>query len=606
MKNDYVQELGKWELWFFPSLLGVILIALAQYDFVTFHTLAEFFAIVISLIMFAFAWTTDGFTKNRFLIFLACGYFAVGMLDMVHAFVYQGVNFFVEGNSNLASQFWIVTRYFEALLLLLSPSFIDRRINKVVLLMGAIAIAIVAFATVMSGNFPDTFIDGVGLTPFKVTSEYVINLILIGAIYRIMRLGDRINPTTRVLIVVAAILTMAAELAFTFYVDVFGLSNQAGHILKIFSFWMIFRAIVLTNLQQPYLELHEAHNALQRSESKHRTVIDNTSQGYWMVDGENTTIDVNEALCKMLGYKRDEIIGASPYKFVNAKNLEVFIRQHVNKVTQKDRRYDIELTSKDGLQIPTLFAATTMQAVTGEKPYSFALITDISEHKRIEAELLEHREHLEDLVEERTAEVVAKASQLEVALGREKEFSALQKKFVSLVSHEFRTPLTIIDAAAQRLLRHKGVMTLTELKDRSEKIRNAVKRMVSLIDSTLYVARFDAGTIEMQPELCDLREIITDVCANQSEISPNHKINIEIDDLVSKITGDRNLLDLIFSNLLSNAVKFSPDLQNIEVWGGHRERVCTHFRPGLRRRHPRDGTAQDVHAFLPRQYGGEL
>lgn len=132
------------------------------------------------------------------------------------------------------------------------------------------------------------------------------------------------------------------------------------------------------------------------------------------------------------------------------------------------------------------------------------LYRTIKRQLNAERQIRQQRDYLEEMVNERTAEIAAKARQLERALRKEREYSELQKKFVALVSHEFRTPLTIIDGAAQRLLRHKGSMTPDKLKERSEKIRSSVRRMIDLIDSTLYVSRFDAGKIEIRPEPCDL------------------------------------------------------------------------------------------------------
>ena len=134
-------------------------------------------------------------------------------------------------------------------------------------------------------------------------------------------------------------------------------------------------------------------------------------------------------------------------------------------------------------------------------------------------ELAAHRDHLEEKVAERTAEVQRQAEQLAQALQKEQELNTLQREFVSLVSHEFRTPLTIIDGAAQRLVRRKDKMTPEDLVARTGKIRAAVHRMTGLIESTLYASRLDAGKIRMERQPCDLKALVRDVCARQAEIS---------------------------------------------------------------------------------------
>lgn len=153
------------------------------------------------------------------------------------------------------------------------------------------------------------------------------------------------------------------------------------------------------------------------------------------------------------------------------------------------------------------------------------------------------------------------------ALEGEKAYSALQQKFVSLVSHEFRTPLTIIDASAQRIMRTRDKITPDQLVERGEKIRRAIERMVGLIESTLYASRLDAGKIEMHPAPCVLKDIIQEVCEHHTEIAPSHDIRHDLDGLPEQIVGDCKLLEHVFTNLLSNAVKYAPDAPLIEVRG---------------------------------------
>lgn len=158
---------------------------------------------------------------------------------------------------------------------------------------------------------------------------------------------------------------------------------------------------------------------------------------------------------------------------------------------------------------------------------------------------------------------------VEAALLREKEYNLLQQKFISLVSHEFRTPLAIIDGVAQRLIKRKDKLTPDEVETRTNKVRSAVTRMVGLIDTTLYASRLDAGQIKLKLAPCDVGELVRKVCERQTDISPSHKIQVEIDAFPNEIFADKERLDQVFTNLLSNAVKYAPDAPLIEVkhWG---------------------------------------
>jgi signal transduction histidine kinase len=159
------------------------------------------------------------------------------------------------------------------------------------------------------------------------------------------------------------------------------------------------------------------------------------------------------------------------------------------------------------------------------------------------------------------------AKELKEALGKEQELNKLQRQFVSMASHEFRTPLTIIDMAAQRLKRQaeENQLTTEEAAQRVEKIRAAVQRMTRLMESTLDAARMDEGKIKVEIGECDLRYVVLEVLTNQIELSPGHNITCEFLELPDGIQGDSKALNRVFTNLLSNAVKYAPDAPDIEV-----------------------------------------
>lgn len=167
----------------------------------------------------------------------------------------------------------------------------------------------------------------------------------------------------------------------------------------------------------------------------------------------------------------------------------------------------------------------------------------------------------------RTRESESRSIELSRALESEKKYSALQQQFVSLVSHEFRTPLTIIDGMAQRIARTKDKTTPDQLVERSGKIRRAVERMIELIELTLYADRIDTGNIEVHIQQCKIRDMLAEICEYHRDISPDHNITTYLDGIPESIDADPKLLEHIFTNLLSNAIKYAPDSPLIEVVG---------------------------------------
>lgn len=190
------------------------------------------------------------------------------------------------------------------------------------------------------------------------------------------------------------------------------------------------------------------------------------------------------------------------------------------------------------------------------------------DRKRAVEELAEHRDHLEELVAHRTVEVEKQAKHLERALEAQTEYNNLQREFVSMASHEFRTPLTIIDGTAQRILRKWDKLPTEKIHKYIDDIQSTVTRMIGLIDSTLTAERLNAGKVEMAPQPVDLTALLNTVRDRQQRISTSHEISLELGEMPAEVRADPQLLEHVFTNLLSNAVKYSPEAPQIEVTGG--------------------------------------
>jgi signal transduction histidine kinase/HAMP domain-containing protein len=196
---------------------------------------------------------------------------------------------------------------------------------------------------------------------------------------------------------------------------------------------------------------------------------------------------------------------------------------------------------------------------------------DVTEMRRKEEELRQHKENLEEIVVERTAVIAEQTTQLEEALAAEQQLNEMQRQFVSMASHEFRTPLAIIDSSAQRLLRKKGKLTDEILSKRISIIMEAVQRMQSLMESTLSAAKVNAGKLTVQISDCDITRLIESVCSRQQEISHHHIIHFDELNLPKLIQADKAKVDQVLTNLLSNAIKYAPDAPNITVTAHHDE-----------------------------------
>ncbi len=204
---------------------------------------------------------------------------------------------------------------------------------------------------------------------------------------------------------------------------------------------------------------------------------------------------------------------------------------------------------------------------------SVGIRVDITERKLTELELESYRQNLEELVADRTMQVEMQAAQLVEALERETEVNQIQRQFVSMATHEFRTPLAIIDGAAQRLARRASRLQPGEIEERATKIRSSVKQMIGLMESALAAEKMDNGAFTTETEPCRIKDIIRSCVEQQCFVTPEASIKVKIDDMPDEIDGDAAALESVLNNLLSNAIKYSPRNPRVEISGGVGETI---------------------------------
>jgi two-component system, OmpR family, sensor kinase len=153
------------------------------------------------------------------------------------------------------------------------------------------------------------------------------------------------------------------------------------------------------------------------------------------------------------------------------------------------------------------------------------------------------------------------AALLAEQLAQEQRLALLQRNFVSMASHEFRTPMTIIDGHARRLIKMKDSISPAEIGERAGKVRSAVLRMTQLIENLLNSSRLidGGGGQYFHPAEMDMATLLQEVCELHREMVPGAHIAEHIATAPMPMLGDPKLLFQVFSNLLSNAIKYSPD-----------------------------------------------
>ena len=301
-------------------LISVVLYITARYNYLLFHSVAEGFSIIVAALIYVLATKTYRYSGSNFLLFLGNAYFFIAVLDLFHTITYKGMGIFQGFDANAPTQLWIAGRYVEAISLLLAPYFIQRRFSRTAgfasyALVTGLLIATIIWARV----FPVCFVEGTGLTGFKITSEYIICLILLLAIRHLYLRKEHINRYLYKTLTAALTVIILSELCFTLYTDVYGVMNFAGHICKILSSYLIYRGVVLRGLNRPYdtifKELNESKEKYRNEHQRLFDIINFLPDATFVIDRDKRVIAWNRAIEEMTGVKKEDIVGKGDYAY---------------------------------------------------------------------------------------------------------------------------------------------------------------------------------------------------------------------------------------------------------------------------------------------------
>ena len=256
------------------ALKGAILFGLfltSLYSYILFHSLAEIFSIVIGCSIFILAWNSRRRLDNDHLLFLGIAYLFVSGLDLIHTLAYKGMGMFPGYDTNLPTQLWIAARYVQALSMLIFPVFLRRKLHVYLVFPGYAVATFLLLWAIFTGVFPACFVEGAGLTSFKKVSEYIISLIFVASAVVLFRKREAFDPKVMSWLIASLVLTIGAELAFTFYISVYDFSNLIGHFFKIVAFYLIYKAITEMGLEKPHQLLFRN---LKQSETALRNALE--------------------------------------------------------------------------------------------------------------------------------------------------------------------------------------------------------------------------------------------------------------------------------------------------------------------------------------------
>lgn len=354
--------------------LAAVLIMVGLYlaylqSFLLFHTLAEFFSITIAFSIFILTWNARYYLQNGYLLFLGAGSLFMGGIDLLHTLAYRGMSIFPRQDADLPTQLWLAARYVQSLAFLAAPLFLRRRVNLIALLAGFGFLSTVLVLSIFRWEvFPAAYIDGQGLTPFKIYSEYAIILIFTLSIFLLSRYRSEFDPAVYRWLGIAIVLGIGTEFFFTLYNDVYGLFNLAGHYFKIVSFYLLYKAVIETGIVRPYTSIFRSYQQTQAALQETNAHLEETVQERTRSLEESRTL-----LERVIAQAADGII------IVDTQGKMTFVNDAARRITQIDHQNELTLRAlewgivydSDGHKIPNenwaLARAVRGETITGDR-----------------------------------------------------------------------------------------------------------------------------------------------------------------------------------------------------------------------------------------------
>ncbi|PJJ83583.1 PAS domain-containing sensor histidine kinase [Mucilaginibacter auburnensis] len=306
-----------------------------------------------------------------------------------------------------------------------------------------------------------------------------------------------------------------------------------------------------------------------------KAIIENAIDGIITIDDRGRIESINPSACKLFQYDPEEVIGRNvnclmppPDKELHDEYIERYQRTGKAHIIGIGR--EVKGLKKDGSVFPFRLGVSEVQ-YSGRKIYT-GFIHDLTREKEAEEKLKDHASRLEEQVAERTQSLRNTVAELELAkeevslsLEKEKELGLLKSRFVSMASHEFRTPLSSIQLSAVLIEKYAQQQDQSNVHKHIGKIKNSVANLTSILNDFLSLERLEAGKVEPVFVPFDVMQFAEEITEEMQLIAKqNQNIVYQHTGTTSIVTLDQTLLRNCVINLIGNAIKYSGENTFIE------------------------------------------
>jgi PAS domain S-box-containing protein len=300
----------------------------------------------------------------------------------------------------------------------------------------------------------------------------------------------------------------------------------------------------------------QAEQVLRESEERFHAVFNNAAVGLAQISISGRFMQINQEFCKIIGYTQMEILeqGFTFQQITAPEDLPADMDNLNRLLTGIHKHYRLEkrYIRKDGSIVWVSLSAYLQRNSIGAPLYFITAALDITQRKQDEAELKKYHEHLEQLVEERTAELMKAKEAAEAA-------NIAKSTFIATMSHELRTPLNAILGFSELMSQDEN--TTATQKQALAIINRSGAHLLSMINDVLEISKIEAGRLELNIQACDLLSLLNDINA-MFVVRATHK-QLSFNMIIASNTPQYIQVDIgklrqILINLLGNAIKFTP------------------------------------------------
>lgn len=507
------------------AVAAAILFVAAQ-NFLFFHTTAELFAVAVAFGVFFIAWNTRRIAANGFFLSLGVLYLYVGVIDLLHTVAFKGLGVLDGGSANLATQLWLAARLLESVGLLASLMLVRRQASGELLhaVYGG-GTAVVLASMFWLGIFPDAYVEGVGLTDFKIYSEYLVVLLLLAALLVLVARREAFSRRSFSILLAMFAFKILAELVFTTYAEVTEFAVQVGHLLKICSFYLAYLATIKAVLADPYEllfhDLEATRESLAQSEERFRQAISPAPVAVFSLDRElRFTWLYNPQILSL----RPDAVGRSlqeVYQGQDGERLGSLCRRVIEVGIGVRQRVRLEHGDGGNFEV-------TLEPLRG---HGIRAVTGIIGTAIDVTELMEARAEAERANEAKS-------------------------RFLAAASHDLRQPFQ-----AMRLFHHLLDQQLADVRQReiSRKLSEAMSGGEGLLNSLLDISTLEAGRITPSISEVPVREVLAQVTGELEPQATAKGLSLRVVPCSAVVRSDPVLLTRMVRNLLTNAVRYTRD-----------------------------------------------